>query len=86
MSLPDHTLPLVLLLLCLVFISSLLEPEIAQELVQVSIFHVLSDHAQRVRVHAHRQQTDNVGIPQTRHDPDLLQEVIPAAQQGHKQL
>lgn len=82
MSLPDHTLPLFSLLFCLVFISSLFKSEIAEELVQVSIFHVLSDHAQRVCVHTHCQQTDNVGVPQARHDSDLLQEVIPAAQRG----
>lgn len=82
MSLPGHAVPLFSLLLCLVFVSSLLQSKTAEELVQVSIFHVLSDHAQRVCVHTHRQQTDDVGVPQTRHDPDLLQEVVPAAQRG----
>lgn len=82
MSLPDHALPFFFLLFCLVFVSSLFQSESAEELVQVSIFHVLSDHTQGVCVHAHRQQTDNVGVPQTRHDSDLLQEVIPAAQRG----
>ena len=86
MSLPDHTVPLFFLLFCLVFIGSLLQSEIAEELVQVSIFHVLGDHAQRVCVHTHRQQANDVGVPQTRHDPDLLQEVVPAAQRGGKRF
>lgn len=86
MSLPDHTLPLFLPSIHLVFIHSLFQPEIAEELVQVSVFHVLSDHTQRVCVHADGQQTDNVGVPQARHDSDLLEEVIPSEQQGQKLL
>lgn len=85
MSLPDHTLPLFSLLLCLVLISGLFQSEITEELVQVSILHVLRDHAQRVRVHTHRQQTDDVGVPQARHDPDLLQEVVSAAHPQQEQ-
>ena len=43
-----------------------------QELVKVSIFHVLRDHAEGVALHTHCQQADDVRVPQPRHDPDLL--------------
>ena len=46
-------------------------------LIEISVLHVLCDHAEGVALHTHSQQTDDVGVPQSRHDPDLLQEVIP---------
>lgn len=36
-----------------------------QELIKVSILHVLGDHTQRVRAHTHCQQPDNVGVFQS---------------------
>jgi len=48
-----------------------------QELVEVTVLHVLRDHAQRVAVDAHGQQADDVRVLQTRHDLYLLQEVVP---------
>lgn len=48
-----------------------------QELVEVSILHVLCYHAQGVVPHAHAQQPDDVGVLQPGHDLDLLQEIIP---------
>ena len=49
-------------------------------LVEVPVLHVLGDHAQGVRVHAHGQQAHDVGVPQARQDADLLQEVVPGTQ------
>lgn len=48
-----------------------------QELVEVSILHVLCDHAEGVTADTHGQQTDYVRVLQTRHDLNLLQEVVP---------
>lgn len=50
---------------------------VGQELVEVSILHVLCYHAQGVVPHAHAQQPDDVGVLQPGHDLDLLQEIIP---------
>ncbi len=47
-----------------------------QELIKVSVLHVLCDHTQRVRAHTHRQQPDDVGVFQSWHDLYLLQEII----------
>lgn len=47
-----------------------------EELVEVTILHVLCDHAQRVVFHAHTQQPYNVEVLQARHDLHLLQEVV----------
>lgn len=54
-----------------------LDLALRQEHVQVSVLHVLGDHAERVGRHAHAQQPDDVGVVQPRHDLDLLQEVVP---------
>lgn len=53
-----------------------------QEHVQVSVLHVFSHHAQRVGRHAHTQQPDDVGVVQTGHDLNFLQEVVPDGQIG----
>ena len=55
-----------------------------KELVEVAILHVFCDHAERVAVHAHRQQADDVGVLQPRHDLYLLQEVVPADGGGRR--
>ncbi len=49
-----------------------------QELVEISILHVLCDHAERVAVDAHSEHADDVGVLQTGHDLYLFQEVVPA--------
>lgn len=36
-----------------------------QKLVEISVFHVLCDHTERVAVDAHSQQTNDVGVLQT---------------------
>lgn len=54
-----------------------LDLSLRKEHVEVSILHVLGHHAQRVRGHAHAQQPDDVGVVQTGHDLDFLQEVVP---------
>lgn len=48
-----------------------------EEHVEVSVLHVLSDHAERVRGHAHAQQPDDVGVVEARHYLDFLEEVVP---------
>lgn len=48
-----------------------------QELVEVSVLHVLCDHTEGVAVDAHRQQSYDVGVLQARHDLYLFQKVIP---------
>lgn len=47
-----------------------------QVLVQVSAFHVLGDHAERVAAHTHPQETDDVGVLQAGQDLHLFQEVV----------
>lgn len=54
-----------------------------QELVEVSILHVLSDHAEGVFSNAHCQQPDDVGVLESRHDLNLLQKVIPFRSRSH---
>lgn len=49
-----------------------------QELVEVSVLHVLRDHTERVAADAHSQQPNDVGVLQTRHDLYLFQEIAPA--------
>lgn len=50
---------------------------VGQILVEVSTFHVLSDHTEGVAAHTHSQQSDDVGILQAGQDFYLFQEVIP---------
>ena len=50
---------------------------VGQILVQISTFHVLSDHTERVAAHTHSQQTDDVWVLQARQDLHLFQEVVP---------
>lgn len=59
-----------------------LDLSLRKEHVEVSVLHVLGHHAQRVRGDAHTQQPDDVGVVQTGHDLDFLQEVIPARGRG----
>lgn len=47
-----------------------------QELIEVSIFHVLCYHAQWVITHTHPQKPDDIWVVQPWHDLDLLQEII----------
>lgn len=47
-----------------------------QILVQVSTFHVLGDHAERIAAHTHPQKTDDVGILEAGQDLHLFQEVV----------
>lgn len=47
-----------------------------QELIEVSIFHVLCYHAQWVIMHTHPQKPDDIWVLQPWHDLDLLQEII----------
>lgn len=58
-----------------------LDLSLRQEHVEVSVLHVLSHHAQGVRGHAHAQQPDDVGVVQTGHDLDFLQEVVPGVRE-----
>lgn len=52
------------------------EHSVGQVLVQVSAFHVLGDHAERVAAHTHPQETDDVGVLQAGQDLHLFQEVV----------
>lgn len=56
---------------------SALDLPLRQEHVEVSVLHVLSNHAQWVGRHTHTQQSDDVGVIQTRHNLYFLQEVVP---------
>lgn len=47
-----------------------------QELIEVSILHVLCYHAQWVISHAHPQKPDDIWVLQPWHDFDLFQEII----------
>ena len=49
-----------------------------EELVEISVLHVLCDHTERVAVDAHGKQANDVGVLQTWHDLYLFQEVVPA--------
>lgn len=49
-----------------------------QKLVEITIFHVFSNHAERVISDAHSQQPDYIGILQLGHNLNLLEEVVPA--------
>lgn len=59
-----------------------------KEHIEVSVLHVFSYHAQRVRGHTHTQQPDDVGVVQTGHDLDFLQEVVPNVREerGHRHV
>lgn len=48
-----------------------------QILVQVSTFHVLSDHTKGITAHTHSKQTNDVWVLQARQDLNLFQEVVP---------
>lgn len=50
-----------------------------QELVEVSVLHVLRYHTERVAADAHSQQPNDVGVLQTRHDLYLFEEIAPAS-------
>lgn len=50
---------------------------VGQVLVQVSTFHVLGDHTERITAHTHSQQADDVRVLQARQDLHLFQEVVP---------
>lgn len=58
-----------------------LDLPLREEHVEVSVLHVLGDHAERVRGDAHTQQSDDVGVIEARHDLDFLQEVVPGKTQ-----
>lgn len=49
-----------------------------QILIQVSAFHVLGDHAERIAADTHPQETDDVGVLQAGQDLHLFQEVVSA--------
>lgn len=54
---------------------------VGQILIQVSAFHVLGDHAERIVADTHPQETDDVGVLQAGQDLHLFQEVVSAGRE-----
>jgi len=50
---------------------------VEQELVEVAVFHVLHDHAERLLPHTHSQHAHDVRVLQLGHDLDLFLEISP---------
>lgn len=59
---------------------------VGQILIQVSAFHVLGDHAERIVADTHPQETDDVGVLQAGQDLHLFQEVVSAGREEREHL